>query len=100
MHSEPTMAADRERQPFPAYVFRGHTAQIHSVGVVRRNTCLVSGDADGWVVVWRLESKRPLAVWQAHEGSILGTAEWGHDKLITCVEPSVSATFPCSHVSR
>jgi hypothetical protein len=90
-HTPHTMTADVQRQTSsqdpaqPSYVFRGHTAPIHSVHLVRQNTCLVTGDADGWVVYWRFESKRPMAVWQAHEGAILGTAEWGPDKLITCV---------------
>ncbi|KAL1597792.1 Astra associated protein 1 Asa1 [Paraconiothyrium brasiliense] len=67
----------------PTYIFRGHTAQIHSVGILRRNTCLLTGDADGWVVFWKLETKRPLAVWKAHDAAILGTAEWGPAKIIT-----------------
>ncbi|KAF2645371.1 WD40 repeat-like protein [Massarina eburnea CBS 473.64] len=83
------MAMDSEQQRSahgparPSYVFRGHTAQIHSAHITRRNTCLVTGDADGWVVIWKLETKRPLAVWRAHEGAILGTAEWGTGKYIT-----------------
>ena len=67
----------------PSYVFRGHVAPIHSVQIVRRNTRLVTGDADGCIVLWKLESKRPVAVWQAHDGAILGTAEWGLDKVAT-----------------
>ncbi|KAH8728698.1 WD40-repeat-containing domain protein [Phaeosphaeriaceae sp. PMI808] len=67
----------------PYYILRGHASQIHSVQFVRQNTRLLTGDADGWVVYWRLESKRPLAVWKAHDGAILGTDEWGRDKFIT-----------------
>lgn len=67
----------------PSYIFRGHGAAIHSVQFVRRNTRLLTGDADGWVVLWRLESKRPVAVWRAHEGPILGTGEWLSDRVIT-----------------
>ncbi|PSN61882.1 WD40 repeat-like protein [Corynespora cassiicola Philippines] len=67
----------------PAYILRGHTSQIHSVQFVRQNRRLLTGDADGWVVYWRLESKRPLAVWRAHDATILGTAEWPSDRLIT-----------------
>ena len=69
----------------PSYVLRGHTAHIHSVQIVRRNTCLLTGDADGWLVCWTLDTKRPLAVWKAHDAAILGTTEWGPDKIITCV---------------
>ena len=67
----------------PSYVFRGHTAQVHAVRIIRSNTRLVTGDANGYVVIWNLESKRPVAVWQAHDKPILGTAEWGMSRLIT-----------------
>ncbi|KAF3052623.1 ASTRA complex subunit [Didymella keratinophila] len=67
----------------PSYILRGHASQIHSVQFVRENTRLVTGDADGWVIYWKLETKRALAVWKAHDGAILGTADWGHDKIIT-----------------
>ncbi|KAF2747766.1 WD40 repeat-like protein [Sporormia fimetaria CBS 119925] len=67
----------------PSYIFRGHAAAIHSVQLVRQNRRLLTGDADGWVVLWSLESKRPVAVWQAHDSAILGTDEWPSDKIIT-----------------
>jgi WD40 repeat protein len=67
----------------PSYILRGHTAQIHSVCFVRHNSRLLTGDADGCIVYWKLETKRALAVWKAHEGAILGTAQWGRDRFIT-----------------
>lgn len=67
----------------PSYILRGHASQIHSVQFVRQNTRLVTGDADGWIIYWKLETKRALAVWKAHDGAILGTAAWGRDKIIT-----------------
>ncbi|KAF1992854.1 WD40 repeat-like protein [Amniculicola lignicola CBS 123094] len=81
------MAVERQASTLPpaqpAYIFRGHTSQIHSVQIVHKNTRLVTGDADGCVVCWKLESKRPVAVWRAHDAAILGTAEWGVDRVIT-----------------
>lgn len=71
----------------PAYVLRGHSAQIHSVSFMRFNSRLVTGDADGWIVVWNLATKRPVAAWKAHEGTIMGVRSWGSDKLITLVTP-------------
>ena len=56
----------------PTYIFRGHGAQIHALHFLRRNTRLVSGDADGWVVMWNLVNRRPVAVWRPHQGAILG----------------------------
>jgi hypothetical protein len=50
---------------------------------VHHNTRLLTGDGDGWVVYWKLETKRALAVWKAHDAAILGTAAWGRDKIIT-----------------
>lgn len=73
----------------PAYVLRGHAAQIHAVCFMRANSRLVTGDADGWVVIWSLVTKRPVAVWRAHEGTLLGARSWGEDKLITCVSMSL-----------
>jgi WD40 repeat protein len=67
----------------PSYIFRGHAAAIYSVQVVRQNTRLLTGDADGWVVLWKLESKRPVAVWRAHDAAILGTGDWLSDRVIT-----------------
>ena len=69
----------------PTYVLRGHTAAIHSVEFLRANTRLLSGDGDGWVVLWDVITKRPVTVWRAHEDAILGMAAWDSDKIITCV---------------
>ncbi|RAH68014.1 WD40 repeat domain-containing protein [Aspergillus aculeatinus CBS 121060] len=56
----------------PTYILRGHAAQIHSLHIYHHNLRLVSGDADGWIAVWDLVSKRPVAVWKAHDGAVLG----------------------------
>lgn len=81
------MAVERQSATLPpaqpSFILRGHAAQIHSVQFVRQNTRLITGDADGWVILWKLETKRALAVWKAHNGAILGSAEWGQDKLVT-----------------
>ena len=67
----------------PTYVFRGHTAQIHAVHFLQENLRFLSGDADGWVVLWSLPIKRPVVVWKAHQGTILGVGSWDDDKIIT-----------------
>lgn len=69
----------------PSYILRGHTAQIHAVHFLRYNLRLISGDADGWIVLWSIPIKRPVAVWKAHNGTILGLANWGDDRIITFV---------------
>jgi WD40 repeat protein len=67
----------------PAYILRGHGSQIHATAFIRSNLRLLTGDADGWIVVWSLATKRPVAVWKAHEGSLLGIKAWGSEKVIT-----------------
>lgn len=67
----------------PRYVFRGHAAQIHTVTFIRSNSRLVTGDADGWIVIWSLATKRPVAVWKAHNNAILGTEAWGNRRILT-----------------
>jgi WD40 repeat protein len=67
----------------PAYIFRGHTAQIHSLKFWRSNARLISGDAEGWVVVWDMMTRRARVVWKAHKSSVLAIEPWGDEKLIT-----------------
>ncbi|KAL7276111.1 Astra associated protein 1 Asa1 [Rhizina undulata] len=61
--------------PQPVYILRGHAAQIHAVEFMNANTRIITGDADGWVVVWDTGSRRPVAVWRAHEGAVLKVGE-------------------------
>lgn len=81
------MAVERQSSSLPSaqpsYILRGHASQIHCVQFVHNNSRLLTGDGEGWIVYWRVETKRALAVWKAHEGAILGTAEWGGDRIIT-----------------
>lgn len=69
----------------PKYVLRGHDAHVHSVQFLRNNSRLLTGDANGWVVLWSLATKRAVAVWRAHDGAILGMKAWDEEKIITCV---------------
>ncbi|KAH1595816.1 ASTRA complex subunit [Aspergillus fumigatus] len=55
----------------PIYILRGHAAPIHALHLYNQNLRLISADADGWVIVWDLVMKRPVAAWKAHEGAIL-----------------------------
>jgi WD40 repeat protein len=42
-------------------------------------------DADGWIVVWDMTSRRPIAVWKGHDAGVLSVHNWGEDKLITYI---------------
>ena len=63
----------------PTYVLRGHAAAVHAVTFVSGNTRLATGDAEGWVVVWDVVTKRADAVWRAHREPVLGLAAWPCD---------------------
>ncbi|OAA46134.1 WD40/YVTN repeat-like-containing domain protein [Metarhizium rileyi] len=69
--------------PSPKFVLRGHKAAVHVATFIRRNERLVTGDSEGFVVLWDLTIMRPRAVWRAHANAILGIRGWGEDKLIT-----------------
>ena len=69
----------------PAFVLRGHSAQIHALHFTPGNTRLLTADADGWTVSWNLAFKRPVAVWKAHKTAILGIGSWSSDRIITYV---------------
>ncbi|KAK8191979.1 quinon protein alcohol dehydrogenase-like superfamily [Phyllosticta capitalensis] len=66
------MSTSSSSPPLPVYILRGHAASIHAVRFIRRNSRLLTGDGDGWVILWNLASKRPAAVWRPHTAAILG----------------------------
>src|SRR5436190_2208886 len=73
---------DRSTPLQPSYIFRGHGSQIQTLHFFRNNSRLLSGDGDGWVVIWNVASRRPAAVWKAHEDAILGACAW-QGRIIT-----------------
>lgn len=61
----------------PTYILRGHAAPLHTVHFLAP-TRLATADADGWLIIWDLASKRPIAVWRAHDGAaVLAVGNWG-----------------------
>ncbi|KAJ9604431.1 Astra associated protein 1 Asa1 [Cladophialophora chaetospira] len=67
----------------PAYVLRGHEVPIHALAFYAGNTFLISGDSDGWLVIWSLSSKRPVAVWKGHEAGVLQIKDWTNHRLVS-----------------
>ncbi len=82
----------------PVYVLRGHTAQVHAVHFLRQNLRLLSGDADGWVVLWNVPIKRAVAVWRAHKGAVLGLESWDDDRIITYATTLVPVDHPLTSI--
>lgn len=69
----------------PAYVLRGHEAPVHALTFYADNLFLASGDSEGWLVIWSLSSKRPVAVWKAHEAGVLQIEAWTSHRLVRYV---------------
>lgn len=61
------------------FSIRGHKAPISCIA--GWNLDLVSADRDGWVVVWNLTTRRPRALWKAHDGHILTLKQTPHGLL-------------------
>ena len=55
----------------PRYILRGHKEPIHVLQMFSENLRLVSGDSDGYVIVWDMVTKRPVVSLQPHNGVIL-----------------------------
>lgn len=70
--SEPEVQTGKLPPATPVYVLRGHASPIHALHFYSRNSRLISGDAEGWVVVWNMSTKRVVASWKAHESAVLG----------------------------
>ena len=81
--------------PSPIYTLRGHITPIHALHFLECNTYLLSGDADGTVILWNLITKRPKCVWKAHESTILGVGTWPRDS-----EDYEAADLGAPHVVR
>ncbi|EYE95780.1 WD40 repeat domain-containing protein [Aspergillus ruber CBS 135680] len=74
----------------PTYILRGHASPIHALHLFANNLRLISGDAEGWIIVWDMVSKRPVVSWKAHGGAVLeakgfefggdGTAVYTHGR--------------------
>lgn len=75
--------ATRRAPAQPTYILRGHSSSVHGVHFLRQNTRLLTGDADGFVVLWDIAIKRATVVWRAHEGAILGLGTWGEAGIVT-----------------
>ncbi|KAJ5747281.1 uncharacterized protein N7511_008977 [Penicillium nucicola] len=67
----------------PIYILRGHGAPIHALHIFNQNLRLASGDANGWIVIWDLVTKRPTAVWKAHAGAVLELKGFNFDSGVT-----------------
>lgn len=85
--------ASGARPAQPKSILRGHKAQIHAAAFIRGNERLVTGDADGFVIVWDLTIMRPRAVWRPHTNAILGISGWGTEKIITYVAVRSNYSF-------
>ncbi|KAK6456316.1 G-protein beta subunit-like protein containing WD repeats [Scheffersomyces xylosifermentans] len=59
--------------PVPVFTLRYHETSISNVvpSYVWNKHCLVSTDTKGWIVIWNINSKRPIKKWRGHNETIL-----------------------------
>lgn len=72
----PKPNTERRPVPVPAFIFRGHQASIHALRFFDGNRFLVSGDSDGWLIIWSTATKRAVASWKAHDSGVSGIGLW------------------------
>ncbi|CAG8503430.1 1634_t:CDS:10 [Ambispora leptoticha] len=68
--------------PTPEYIFRDHTDQINVLKFYRNNKRLLSGDAEGNIIIWDMKIRRPILKYRAHREGILNISTW-QDFLIS-----------------
>ncbi|RCH80524.1 ASTRA complex subunit, partial [Rhizopus stolonifer] len=69
--------------PPPEYVFREHKATVNHVHIFDRDQHFASCDAEGWVVVWKMKTRRPISKWKAHKESCLKVTTIENHTLIS-----------------
>ncbi|KAI7906523.1 WD40-repeat-containing domain protein [Cokeromyces recurvatus] len=70
--------------PPPIYIFREHKSTVNHLHLFKDDQLLASCDADGWIIIWKMRTRRPLLKWKGHEASCLKvTTNSMHDTLIS-----------------
>lgn len=88
------------------FSLRGHKAPLAALCTFTNSSldyALASADRDGWIIIWSLISRRPLAVWKAHDGQILtlkdtpaGLLSHGRDSTIRIWRVDAADLANCS----
>ncbi|GEQ71940.1 hypothetical protein JCM33374_g5626 [Metschnikowia sp. JCM 33374] len=85
----------------PKFSLRAHKAALTCI--ITHQDKLISSDRDGWIIVWNLASRRPMALWRGHDGHILtlkstsmGLISHGRDSMIRIWNLSPDGLEKCS----
>lgn len=85
-----TQQIEDKALPTPFFVLRGHASEVqclHFPGPAfseahsLQEDCLISGDSDGYVILWSMATFRPLAIWKAHNRALLTVETLGKQVL-------------------
>lgn len=69
--------------PPPTYILREHRGPVNFIHLFNDDQCLASCDGEGWVVIWRMRTRRPIVKWKAHKESCLKVTTVNNDTLIS-----------------
>ncbi|KAI8984325.1 WD40-repeat-containing domain protein [Mycotypha africana] len=77
-------ARNAEAPPPPFYICREHKSTVNYLHLFDKDQYLASCDNDGWIVIWKMQTKRPIKKWKAHQSSCLKVYSIDNDtKLIS-----------------
>lgn len=64
--------------PSPFFLLRGHASEVQCLEFSQESlsdsllsNAIISGDADGFIIIWSTKTFRPLAIWKAHDAALL-----------------------------
>ncbi|KAH8554032.1 WD40-repeat-containing domain protein [Umbelopsis sp. PMI_123] len=57
--------------PRPIYIFRGHNSQVNTLCWLDDKKHFCSGDLEGIIILWDIETRRPKLKWHGHTESVL-----------------------------
>ncbi|EIE87910.1 hypothetical protein RO3G_12621 [Rhizopus delemar RA 99-880] len=69
--------------PPPTYILREHKSTVNYVCLFDSDNYLASCDEEGWVVIWKLKTRRVVIKWKAHEDNCLTVKVINRDTLIS-----------------
>ncbi|KAI7886878.1 WD40-repeat-containing domain protein [Mucor mucedo] len=69
--------------PPPVYIFREHQTTVSYVQLFDNDNFLVSSDGEGWIIIWKMKTRRPIMKWKAHKDNCIKAISINENTLIS-----------------